>query len=191
MKLTKFFKEYKENIEIIEILGENYYYSCEKLDKVILDEDRIKIDNLTIALEGVPQIKEEVNNEQKIYIYLYSDFAIKFTMKKIIKLIDLLRYRKSDIQKIEVIGDNFYFPCTNSLNIIIKEDSNPIMLSIDRFIITLEREELSKGVLEQEDNIYTYDCKNFELKISTTKIVKPIRVSNPWENLKNILKLQG
>ena len=63
MELTKFFKEYKDNIEIIEIIGENYYYSCEKLDKVILDEDRIKIDNLTIALEGIPQIKEEINNE--------------------------------------------------------------------------------------------------------------------------------
>ena len=46
-------------------------------------------------------------------------------------------------------------------------------------------------ILEQEDNIYTYDCKNFELKITTTKVVKSIRVSNPWENLKNILKLQG
>ena len=32
MELTKFFKEYKENIEIIEIIGESYYYSCEKLD---------------------------------------------------------------------------------------------------------------------------------------------------------------
>ena len=191
MELTKFFKEYKENIEIIEIIGESYYYSCERLDKVILDEDRIKIDNLTIELEGFSKIKEEVNNEQKIYIYLYNNFAIKFTMKKVVKLIDLLRYRKSDIQKIEVIGDNFYFPCTDSSNIVIKEDSNPVMLSIDRFIITLEREELSKGVLEQEDNIYTYDCKNFELKITTTKVVKPIRISNPWENLKNILKLQG
>ena len=154
MELTIFFKEYKENIEIIEILGENYYYSCEKLDKVILDEDRIKIDNLTITLEGFPQIKEEINNEQKIYIYLYNNFAIKFTMKKVVKLIDLLRYRKSDIQKIEVIGDNFYFPCTDSSNIVIKEDSNPVMLSIDSFIITLEREEISKGVLEQEENIY-------------------------------------
>lgn len=191
MELTKFFKEYKDNIEIIEIIGENYYYSCEKLEKVILDEDRIKIDNLTIALEGISQIKEEVNNEQKIYIYLYNDFAIKFIMKKIVKLIDLLRYRKSDIQKIEVIGDNFYFPCIDSSNIVIKETSNPAMLSIDKFIITLEREELSKGVLEQEENIYTYDCKNFELKITTTKVVKPIRVSNPWKNLKNILKLQG
>ena len=191
MKLTKFFKEYKENIEIIEIIGESYYYSCKKLDKVILDKDRIKIDNLTIELEGFSKIKEEVNNEQKIYIYLYNNFAIKFTMKKVVRLIDLLRYRKSDIQKIEVIGDNFYFPCTDSSNIIIKEDLNPAMLSINRFIITLEKEELSKGVLEQEDNIYTYDCKNFELKITTTKVVKSIRVSNPWENLKNILKLQG
>ena len=191
MKLTKFFKEYKENIEIIEIIGESYYYSCKKLDKVILDKDRIKIDNLTIELEGFSKIKEEVNNEQKIYIYLYNNFAIKFTMKKVVRLIDLLRYRKSDIQKIEVIGDNFYFPCTDSSNIIIKEDLNPSMLSINRFIITLEKEELSKGVLEQEDNIYTYDCKNFELKITTTKVVKSIRVSNPWENLKNILKLQG
>ena len=112
-------------------------------------------------------------------------------MKKVVKLIDLLRYRKSDIQKIEVIGDNFYFSCTDSSNIIIKEDLNPAMLSINRFIITLEKEELSKRVLEQEDNIYTYDCKNFELKITTTKVVKPIRVSNPWENLKNVLKLQG
>lgn len=191
MELTNFFKEYKENIEIIEIIGENYYYFCEKLDKVILDGNKIKISNLTIALEGFLRIKEEINNEQKIYIYLYNDFAIKFTMKKIVKLIDLLRYRKSDIQKIEIIGDNFYFPCINNSNIIIKEDSNPIMLSIDRFIITLEREELSKGVLEQKDNIYTYDYKNFELKITTTKIVKPIRVSNPWEELKNVLKLQG
>ena len=158
---------------------------------MVLDKDRIKIDNLTIELEGFSKIKEEVNNEQKIYIYLYNNFAIKFTMKKVVRLIDLLRYRKSDIQKIEVIGDNFYFPCTDSSNIIIKEDLNPAMLSINRFIITLEKEELSKGVLEQEDNIYTYDCKNFELKITTTKVVKPIRVSNPWENLKNVLKLQG
>lgn len=191
MELTKFFKEYEENIEIIEIIGESYYYSCEKLNKVVLDKDRIKIDNLTIELEGFSKIKEEVNNEQKIYIYLYNNFAIKFTMKKVVRLIDLLRYRKSDIQKIEVIGDNFYFPCTDSSNIIIKEDLNPAMLSINRFIITLEKEELSKRVLEQEDNIYTYDCKNFELKITTTKVVKPIRVSNPWENLKNVLKLQG
>ena len=148
MELTKFFKEYKENIEIIEIIGESYYYSCERLDKVILDEDRIKIDNLTIELEGFSKIKEEVNNEQKIYIYIYNNFAIKFTMKKVVRLIDLLRYRKSDIQKIEVIGDNFYFPCTDSSNIIIKEDLNPAMLSINRFIITLEKEELSKRVLE-------------------------------------------
>ena len=146
MALTKFFKEYKGNIEIIEIIGESYYYSCEKLDKVVLDKDRIKIDNLTIELEGFSKIKEEVNNEQKIYIYLYNNFAIKFTMKKVVRLIDLLRYRKSDIQKIEVIGDNFYFPCTDSSNIIIKEDLNPSMLSINRFIITLEKEELSKGV---------------------------------------------
>lgn len=189
MELTNFFKEYKDNIENIEIIGENYYYFCEKLDKVILNEDRIKIGNLTITLEGFSQIKEEINNEQKIYIYLYNDFAIKFIMKKIVKLIDLLRYRKSDIQKIEIIGDNFYFPCTNSSNIIIKEDSNPILISIDRFIITLEREELLKGVLDQEDNVYIYDCKNFELKLTTTKIIKPIRVKNPWKELKNILKL--
>ncbi|WP_349763157.1 hypothetical protein [Fusobacterium sp. SYSU M8D902] len=189
MELISFFKEYEENIEVIEVIGENYYYICKNLNKVILDEGRIKIDNLTIELEGFLQIKEEINNEQKIYIYLYNDFAIKFTMKKIVKLIDLLRYRKSDIQKIEIIGDNFYFPCTNSSNIIIKEDSNPIMLSIDRFITTFEREELLKGVLEQKDNIYTYNYKNFELKITMNKIIKPIKIVNPWKELKNILKL--
>lgn len=189
MKLKNFLEEYEDIIELLEIIGENYYYSCEKIDKIIIEDNKVIIENMSIILEDVLQIKEEVNNGQKIYIYLYKDFALKFTMKKIVKLIDLLRYRKSEIQKIEVIGDGFYYPCTDNSDIIIKEDTKPIMLSLGKFILTLEKEELLKGILEKEDNIYVYDCKNFELRIVTTKVIRPIRKGNPWENLKNILKL--
>lgn len=189
MRVNNFFKKYKDNIEILEIIGKGYYYSCENFNKVTFDNNRLTIDNLSITLEENSQIKEEMNNEQKMYIYLYKDFALKFTMKKIMKLVELLKYRKSDIQKIEVIGDNFYYPCTENSNIIFKEESGPVMLSLGKFILTLEKEEFYREILEQCENIYLYEGKNFQLKIVTNKVSKPLKVVNPWENLKNILKL--
>lgn len=44
------------------------------------------------------------------------------------------------------------------------------MLGIDRLILTLSKEEFLTSILENYENVYNFNFKNFDLKISTNNI---------------------
>uniref|UniRef100_UPI00261ABBA6 hypothetical protein n=1 Tax=Fusobacterium sp. TaxID=68766 RepID=UPI00261ABBA6 len=81
------------------------------------------------------------------------------------QLIELLKYKKSNIQKVEIFGDNFYFSCQDNSTIFLKEDTTPVMIEIGAFILSFERNEVLKGVIG-DDNSYVYTCRNFKVKVT-------------------------
>ena len=169
MDLKELFIKYKKNIEKIEVKSENYYYCCENSNKVLLRdsgaETEILVENFIIKLDGEFTFKNEMENDHEVCIYIYEDFALKITMKRVIQLIELLKYKKSNIQKVEIFGDNFYFSCQDNSTIFLKEDTNPIMVEIGAFILSFERTEVLKGVIG-DDNSYVYTCRNFKVKVT-------------------------
>lgn len=84
-------------------------------------------------------------------------------------LANFLKNKLESIKKIEIIGDNFYYPCTNISSLTIKEDRSPAIISIENFVISIEKDDIPNTITKQSTNTYIYNYKNFDLKITTLK----------------------
>ena len=84
-------------------------------------------------------------------------------------LVNFLKKKYENTKKIEIIVYNFYYPCTNLSKITIREDRFPTIISIENFVITLEKEDIINVITKEKDNTYMYNYKNFDLKITTLK----------------------
>lgn len=188
MEIIKFLEENKNKIDTLELIGENYYYRCLDVGSVVVEEKSLELNNLRILLNEECQVKEDIEDEQKIYYFNYKDFVIKCTMKKMVVLAELLKEKKDLIKKVEVLGDSFYHICNDSSKIIFKEDTESVMLGIDRLILTLSKEEFLSSVLEDYENVYNFNFKNFDLKISTENIIRIVKMENSWDKLNEKLK---
>lgn len=186
--MIKFLEENKNNIDTLELIGENYYYRCLEVNNIVITENSLEINNLRILLTEEYEMKEDVEEEQKVYYYSYADFVIKCTMKKVVVLAELIKDKKSLIKQVEVLGDSFYHTCNDSSKIIFKEDPDSVMLGIDRLILTLSKEEFLTSILENYENVYNFNFKNFDLKITTNNIIRIVKMENSWDNLKKKLK---
>ena len=46
--MIKFLEENKNNIDTLELIGENYYYRCLEVNNIVIAENSLEINNLRI-----------------------------------------------------------------------------------------------------------------------------------------------
>lgn len=85
------------------------------------------------------------------------------------ELLDLIKNNKNTIQRVEVLGEYFYYSCDDISSIMLKENKSLVLLLIGNFIINSDNIEDFQKELKKEDNYYLYEYKEMKIKFITLK----------------------